>query len=99
MRAYQIKRGVKADLKALMKECFGEAKEKDGKFTATYGPLKVVAYIDGKSLMADYDMPKDTDPAKVLDIVRRRNIFLEKATGFTAKDRLKQAKKEAEKSE
>lgn len=99
MRKCPIKRGMKPDLKSIMKECFGAApEEKDGKFTAKYGALSITAWIDGKFLICETVLPQSgVDATAVADIIKRHNSFLEKATGYTAKERLKMAKKEAEK--
>lgn len=83
-----------------LKEAFpSEIKEEDGKFVTSYGVLsKITVWIEGKKLAVDTESDTSmTDDELILDSNKRFRDFLYAATGYTAKERLKQAKKEVSK--
>lgn len=96
---FEIKRGhaknIESDkLGGLLKACFGEAKDLGGgKFEAKLGPVVVTVWVEGQSLAFESNRPTQIDDATALEVVRARSKFLEAATGFTAKERVKRAKK------
>ncbi len=96
---FEIKRGHAknvegAKLGALLKDSFGNAKDLGGgKYEAALGPLVVATWLDGKGLAFESNQPTTIDDATASEVVRARNKFLETATGFTAKERMKRAKK------
>ena len=103
METLDIKRGnygkVEGDnLFELMKEVFGNC-EKDGDWLiSNYGAMKPIKVkLISKSEMSieitTVQIPED----QVLDTMKKRNIFLETATGFTSKQRLKRLKEKAKK--
>jgi len=101
MQEYELKRGMQdnlrpENLKATMREIFGEVVEKDGKLTASFGALKQLTVWPGKkTLFVETQM----DPSVANDVaagtIRAYNSFLERATGLTAKERGKKAQKKA----
>jgi hypothetical protein len=107
MQEYQVKRGHTKDLAAGVEkafaECFGVPPEKGvGGYAITYGALaRMVVRIGegGRSIMVDTVSRKDADEATILDTNRRFRRFLDQATGFTSKERVKRAKKAVEKEE
>ena len=99
---YTLKRGFKPDLeriqKALEEEFPTEIKQEDGKILLSYGALKSVCVsINGKKLAVTTESEKGANDVVAMDTNKRFRNFLEKATGYTAKQRLQMAKKEANK--
>ena len=99
MNEYDIKRGhfekIEGDkLKMLMKDIFESVDQKDGKLSTSYGAIeKLVAWPEGKQkLWVETKMNTDVDDKIATETIRKYNLFLEKATGFTAKERRKRAK-------
>jgi hypothetical protein len=71
-----------------------EVKEENGKLTITYGAFsRLLISIENKKLCVDSESNKEIKDSEVLDTNKRFRIFLEETTGYTAKERLKQAKK------
>ncbi len=71
-----------------------EVKEENGKLTITYGAFnRLSVSIENKKLCVDSESNKEANDDEVLDTNKRFRTFLEKTTGYTAKDRLKMAKK------
>jgi hypothetical protein len=107
MVQYDIKRGWSANiegdnLEKMMKEIFGNCRKEGNMLVSKFGVLeRIEAEITGKNLLrvetANKDGPKaDKD---ILDSKRKLNLFVEKATGFDAKARLKRAQDKAKKGE
>ncbi|MCD1294949.1 hypothetical protein CUJ83_08055 [Methanocella sp. CWC-04] len=99
MSEYKFKRGFKPEgerIKNVMEETFGiPATENAGKYTIQYGAIKELkAWVDDKKLFVETESDRDVKDEKViLDTNKRFRDFLEEATGYSAKERLKQAKK------
>ena len=100
MNEYDIKRGHfdKIDgnkLELLMKDAFETVEVKDDKLTASFGALDLISvWLDGKKkLCVETKMNTDVDDKTATDTIRMYNQFLERATGFTAKERRKKASK------
>jgi hypothetical protein len=97
--SYDIKRGHAKNIEggklgALLKESFGNAKDiGGGKSEATLGPLVVRTWVDGKKIVFESNQPTQIDDKTATEIVRARNAFLQAATGFSAGERAKRAKK------
>ena len=71
-----------------------QVKEENGKLTIIYGAFnRLTVSIENKKLRVDSESNKDVKDNEVLDTNKRFRIFLEETTGYTAKERLKQAKK------
>ncbi len=99
---YPFKRGFKPDIerirKVLEEEFPCEIKDENGKLTITYGAMKSIAvWIDNKRLNVVTESATGASDDAVLDTNKRFRNFLEKATGYTAKQRLEMAKKEVSK--
>ncbi len=70
-------------------------KEENGKYTLDYGAFKrLTVGVDKKKLCVETESNKDATDEVILDTNKRYRIFLEEATGYTAKERLAKAKKE-----
>ncbi len=99
MKQYSLKRGFSPDrerILAVLKECFPvKVEDKEGKYQISYGALSEMhVWIAEKKLCVDTKSNLGADSAAVLETNKRFRDFLEKATGYTAKQRLEMAKKE-----
>ena len=99
---YPFKRGFKPDLERIRtilgEEFLCEVRQEDGKLCISYGALKsVCVWIEGKKLNVATESASGVSDDIVLDTNKRYRNFLEKATGYTAKQRLQMAKKEVSK--
>jgi len=105
MQEFEVKRGHTKDLMATVtgafRECFGvEPTGEAGKAVIAFGALarlEVWPGAGGKTVVVNTVSRKDASEAEILDTNRRFRTFLEKITGFTAKERVKRAKKAVEK--
>ena len=74
-----------------------EIKDENGKCKISYGAFKnLTVSINNKKLCVETESNKDVLDEQILDTNKRYRDFLEEATGFTAKERLKRAKKEVQ---
>ncbi len=99
---YSFKRGFKPELErirsALAEEFPAEITEEDGRLLLSYGALRSIeVWVEGKKLFVNTESSDEVGDEMILDTNKRFRNFLEKATGYTAKQRLQQAKKEASK--
>ncbi|KUK43452.1 MAG: DUF5611 family protein [Methanothrix sp.] len=99
---YSFKRGFKPELErirtALEEEFPTEIREEGGRLLLSYGALKSIEVsIEGKKLFVTTESSDEVGDELILDTNKRFRNFLERATGYTAKQRLQQAKKEASK--
>ncbi len=99
---YSFKRGFRPELEriktALEEEFPTEIREEGGRLFLSYSALKSIeVWIEGKKMLVTTEPSGDVGDEEILDTNKRFRNFLEKATGYTAKQRLKQAKKEASK--
>jgi len=103
VQSYAIKRGHYKNiegvrLKDVMEMTFGPVQDESGKFVCSYGALdKVVAWTDGKSLFVDTVANPKVDDDTAVRTRQAWNAFLERATGFDAKQRSKRVQDEAKK--
>ena len=103
MQSYAIKRGHYKNIegvrmKDVLESSFGPAQEEDGKFVASYGALqRIAAWSDGKSLFVDTTTNTNVDNETAVRTRLAWNAFLERATGFDAKQRAKRAQDSAKK--
>ena len=105
MRDYELKRGhwknLEGDkLQKLMEECFGEVRQEEGWLMASFGALKMVkARLNGKETVS---IDSETDRSASMDVAKQTmqvwNDFLERATGYDAKQRAKKAQEAAKKA-
>ena len=103
MQKYDVRRGQEKNLQTpqltdLATEVFGGAGEERGKVVASFGALaKLTVWLEGKILCVDTQMKTDVPNDVASDTIRRYNAFLERATGYTAKERAKKAQEKAKK--
>jgi len=103
MQDYEIKRGHYANIEgeklgSIIEEVFGnKAKADGGAFEASFGAIAkiTVSLKDKKTITVDTVMNSKVDANTAADTVRRYNVFLEKATGMTSKERVKRVQKKA----
>lgn len=99
MQEYKLKRGFSPDIDRMYEEigkCFpGEIKREGDKLLVSYGAItEMSVWMNGKKVAVDTVMDTSAgDDELILDTNRRFRDFLQLATGYTAKERLKQAKK------
>ncbi|HUL40005.1 MAG TPA: DUF5611 family protein [Methanomassiliicoccales archaeon] len=99
---YEVRKGhypkIEGDgLKDIMGMTFGNVKEEGGRLVSSYGAItKVEAKVLSKTAI---DIASESDKTKPLDVqaetIKRWNVFLEQATGFTSKERSKRLQKKA----
>lgn len=99
MQQYKFKRGFSSDrerILAILRECFPvDIEEREGRFTLTYGALnQMQVWIAENKLCVETKSNLNADSATILDTNKRFRVFLEKATGYTAKQRVDLAKRE-----
>jgi hypothetical protein len=101
MQEYEIRKGLQGNiepdkLKASMLELFGNVQEKDGKLVSSYGALKELhAWPAKKALGVETVMDTTVSNEVAAETIKVYNAFLEKVTGYTAKERGKRAQKKA----
>jgi len=101
MQAYELKRGqakaVAGDgLRGIAEEVFGSAQADGDKVLVAFGALeRLVAWTDGKSLFVDTAMKAGVPDGIATDTITAYNRFLERATGYTAKQRRQRLQKQA----
>lgn len=103
MQEYEIKRGHYANIEgeklgSILTEIFGTAnKLDDASFESTFGAIaKITVHIkDKKAISVDTVMNSKVDANTAADTVKRYNVFLERATGLTSKERVKRLNKKA----
>jgi hypothetical protein len=89
-------------LKSLMQDVFGNVEVTgDGKYVSIFGAMSpITAWVkDKKSLCVEITTDKNVDDTTALDSIKAKNKFLEAATGYTSKERLKRLKEKAKKGE
>jgi hypothetical protein len=99
---YSFKRGFKPDMeriqKALEEEFPVEIKQEKDSLTLGFGALKSInVSINGKKLNVTTESELGVSDEVALDTNKRFRNFLEKATGYNAKQRMQMAKKESTK--
>ena len=101
MQQYEVRRGLgdniaPANLKAIMQDIFGNVEESDGKLASTFGALKpLFAWPCDRDLCVETKMDPTVSNEEAQSTIKAYNIFLEKVTGYTAKERGKRAQKKA----
>ena len=86
------------DMVSALSDIFGiRPQEKEGKFEISYGALErltIWACGGNKSLCVETTSRSDVPDAVILDTNRRFREYLERVTGYTARERVKLAKKQ-----
>lgn len=102
MREYKFKRGFKPHnerLEEMMEKHFGGF-EVDGEvYVTTFGAAKAKMWIENKVLKVDTETDTNASNEVAAQTVKLYNNFLEDLTGYTAKQRQKMMKKDAEKKD
>jgi hypothetical protein len=99
---YSFKRGFRPELErirsALEEEFPTDIQVEGERLLLSYGALKSIeVWVEGKKLFVTTESSDEVGDEVILDTNKRFRNFLERATGYTAKQRLQQAKKEASK--
>jgi hypothetical protein len=99
---YDIKKGHSGEvegegLKNMVEEIFGNAKKEGDLIVSSFGALeRLEAKVLSKtSLYVVTKMRTDVTPEQGAETIKRYNIFLERATGLTSKERGKRIQKKA----
>ncbi|MDO5845822.1 MAG: DUF5611 family protein [Methanocorpusculum sp.] len=114
MQEYEVKRGNTKDLEDRIKSGFAdifqtEPIEKDGHYSISYGSMQLLEVWPGEKnktvvvdTVTDEDvlaMPDEKADGIILDTNKRFRQYLDLVTCFTTKERVKRAKKAAEKED
>jgi hypothetical protein len=96
-----MKRGFSPDIArirgVLDKNFPVEIRDENGKYSFSYGAFtRMAVWIDKKKLCVETESSKEAGDEEILDTNRRYRVFLEEATGYSAKERLKKAKKDVQ---
>lgn len=103
MQDYDIRRGHFSEIEGeklgqIIEGIFGKVtKVSDNSYETSFGAIaKLTATVkDKKALTVDPVMNTKVDANTAAETVRKYNAFLEKATGFTSKERAKRVQKKA----
>lgn len=103
MQIQPVKRGQIRNLqgeglKRILVEVFGEecVRESGEKYEVFYGALSPLrTWLEGRGLAVETVMKKDVDEEEAKDTIKKYNQFLERATGYTARERIKRARRGA----
>ncbi len=100
MNEFDIKRGhfekIEGDkLETMMKDIFGSVNKEGDKLVSSFGAMERIAVwsTGKKALCVETRMNTKVDDKTASDTIRMYNLFLERATGFTSKERRKKAAK------
>ncbi|MDG6224700.1 MAG: DUF5611 family protein [Candidatus Thermoplasmatota archaeon] len=101
MEIFDIKKGYAKKIEGkgltdLMKDIFGNAEAEGDWISSNYGAMRPIRARmgSGSELVIEIVTVKVPDD-QVLDTMKKRNLFLEAATGFDSKTRLKRLKEKA----
>ena len=85
-----------AALEATLKEYFVEARTEGDAVVGTYGAIsRIVVRPAGRELSVDPTMNPQVPEEVARETIRRYNLFLEAATGYSSKERAKRLRKAA----
>jgi len=104
VQAYEFKRGFKKNARQrvidALKECFStDVTPLDDQYVLSYGALKMMTVRIDDQLLVDTESRSDVSDEVIADTNRRFRDFLERATGYTAKQRAKKAQDAAKRSD
>ncbi len=85
-------------IRSLLEKNFpAQIKEDSNKYTLSYGAFaRLTVWIDNKKLCVDTESNREARDEMILETNKRYRVFLEEATGYSAKERLSKAKKEVQ---
>ena len=102
MQTLDIKRGYYKQLENdglenIMRETLGEVEREGDKLKANFGAMKpITVWIKSKKeLCVDIVTSTDVSDEEVMQTIRAKNDFLQRATGFSTKERSKRLQKKA----
>jgi len=105
MNEYEVRRGHQGNispdkLEEHMKDTFGNVEQKEEHLVSSFGALKELrAWQSGKNMLAvDTQMDPSVSDEVAQKTIKAYNTFLERATGYTTKERGKRAQKKAKKN-
>ncbi|MCI4364412.1 MAG: DUF5611 family protein [Thermoplasmata archaeon] len=99
MQVYPVRPSHRARLRdgsllAVATEQFGTARADGAKVLTTYGALaELRVWGEGNSLAVEVRMDPKVAEEVARETIRRYNLFLESATGYSAKERAKRLRK------
>jgi hypothetical protein len=101
IQIYKLKRGFKPEIdriREVMEMNFpGHVKQENEKLTASYGAIqKMEVWIDNKKLHLETESNPSATDEEIIETNKRFRKFLDEATGYSSKQRVKMAKKEAQ---
>jgi hypothetical protein len=104
MKEFDIKKGLGKNLEGdllgnLMKAVFGNVSKEGDMFVSSFGVLTRIEVKMLSNILLQVDTVSGTpkDDAEIMDSKRKLNDFLEQATGFNAKARMKREQDKAKK--
>lgn len=106
MREFDIRRGHfkklggSLGIRSVMEELFGPVKDaQDGVFESSYGAMRWirVRVISPERIAVETESDPDVAATVAAETRQRYNTFMERATGFTAKQRMKRLQTKAKK--
>jgi hypothetical protein len=103
MRDYELRRGIAKSLegdglRTIAAETFGQASVDGDRVVVSFGAIeKLDAWTDGKKLFVDTVMKAGAPDHVATETIKAFNAFLERATGYSAKERGKRAQAAAKK--
>ncbi|MGZ4863073.1 MAG: DUF5611 family protein [Halobacteriota archaeon] len=87
-----FKKGAQKRILEALKDCFGvDVEERDEDYVLSYGALQKLTVRVSDALLVETEATKDVSDELIVDTNARFRCFLEKATGYTAKQRAKKA--------
>lgn len=97
MQVYDIKRGYTCDLSDVLARLFDDVKRDGERFVVKFGAAQMAVREDANKLHVETEMRKDIDAGIAASTLQTYNRFLELATGYTAKERVKRLRARAKK--
>lgn len=101
MREYDFKRGFTCDLgriRSIMEDLFGEVEEREGKIITRWGSLsKLAVWVDEqkKVMCVETESNPSCDRDTIRKTIDKFNEFLERATGYSSRERRKKLMRDA----
>lgn len=101
IQEYSFKRGFTADnarIREVLKKNFPtEITDENGRNIIHYGAFeRLTVWVNNKKLYVETESKQGASDEIIMETNKRYRAFLEQATGYTAKERLKKAKKQVE---
>lgn len=105
MREFELRRGHfkgiggSAGIRTIMQEIFGNVKEPKDAFESCYGAIRTirVKVLSPEKIAVETETETKVGADVASETMKRYNEFMERATGFNAKERSKRARQAAKK--